>query len=104
VFGFKDLMEQAQGLQAKIKALQDELAEKTITGSSGGDMVKVEFTGSQEMISITIEKELLASEDSELLEDLIVAAVNDGLKKSRDLVTEEMSKITGGLRIPGITG
>lgn len=103
MFGFKDLMEQAQGLQGKIKALQEELAGKIVTGSSGGDMVKVEFTGSQEMVSIKIENELLTSDDRELLEDLIVAAVNDGLKRSRDLVQEEMTKITGGLRIPGLT-
>jgi nucleoid-associated protein EbfC len=103
VFGFKDLVEQAQGLQTKVKALQEELAERTVTGSSGGDMVRVEFTGAQEMISIKIEKELLGSEDPEFLEDLIVAAVNDGLKKSKDMLTEEMTKLTGGLRIPGLT-
>lgn len=103
MFDFKNLLSQAQGLQERIKALQTELAEKTVTGSAGGDMVIVEFTGAQEMISIKIEKEILSSEDPELLEDLIVAAVNDALKRSRDMMTEEMAKLTGGLRIPGLT-
>ncbi len=81
MFGLKDLIQQAQGLQSKIAALQEELAEKVVTGSSGGDMVKVEANGAQEILSITIEKELLDPADPEMLQDLIVAAVNDALKK-----------------------
>ncbi len=103
MFGLKDLIQQAQGLQSKIAALQEELAEKVVTGSSGGDMVKVEANGAQEILSITIEKELLDPEDPEMLQDLIVAAVNDALKKSRELMAQEMSKLTGGLPIPGLT-
>ncbi len=103
MFGLKDLIQQAQGLQSKIAALQEELAEKTVTGSSGGDMVKVEANGAQEILSITIEKELLDPEDPEMLQDLIGAAVNDALKKSRELMAQEMSKLTGGLPIPGLT-
>lgn len=102
MFNFKDLMQQAQGLQAKIKDLQDELAEKTVTGAAGGDMVRVEFTGAQEMLSIKIEKELLDAGDMELLEGLMVGAVNDGLRKVRDLVSNEMSRVTGGIRLPGL--
>jgi nucleoid-associated protein EbfC len=104
VFGIniKDLMQQAQGLQAKVTALQEELADKIVTGSAGGGMVKVEATGNQEIISIQVEKELLTSDDQELMQDLIVAAVNDALKKSKELMTEEMSKLTGGLRLPGL--
>jgi nucleoid-associated protein EbfC len=104
VFGIniKDLMQQAQGLQAKVTALQEELADKIVTGSAGGGMVKVEATGNQEIISIQIEKELLSSDDQELMQDLVVAAVNDALKKSKELMTEEMSKLTGGLRLPGL--
>ena len=101
VFGIKDLMEQAQGLQAKIAAVQEELAEKTVVGSSGGDMVRVVASGIQEILSIKIENELVSSEDLEFLEDLVVAAVNDALRKSRELMTQEMSKLTGGLRLPG---
>ncbi|MEI7449093.1 MAG: YbaB/EbfC family nucleoid-associated protein [Desulfomonile sp.] len=101
MFGIKDLMEQAQGLQAKIAAVQEELAEKTVVGSSGGDMVRVVASGIQEILSIKIENELVSSEDLEFLEDLVVAAVNDALRKSRELMTQEMSKLTGGLRLPG---
>ena len=101
VFGIKDLMEQAQGLQAKIAAVQEELAEKTVVGSSGGDMVRVVASGTQEILSIKIENELVSSEDLEFLEDLVVAAVNDALRKSRELMTQEMSKLTGGLHLPG---
>jgi len=97
------LIQQAQGLQSKIAAIQEELADKVVTGSSGGDMVKVEANGAQEILSITIEKELLDPEDPEMLQDLIVAAVNDALKKSRELMAQEMSKLTGGLPIPGLT-
>ena len=103
MFGIKDLIQQAQGLQSKIAALQEELADKVVTGSSGGDMVKVEANGAQEILSITIEKELLDPADPEMLQDLIVAAVNDALKKSRELMAQEMSKLTGGLPIPGLT-
>ncbi len=103
MFGLKDLIQQAQGLQSKVAALQEELAEKVVVGSSGGDMVKVEASGAQEILSITIEKELLDPEDPEMLQDLVVAAVNDALKKSRELMAQEMSKLTGGLPIPGLT-
>jgi nucleoid-associated protein EbfC len=103
VFGLKDLIQQAQGLQSKVAALQEELAEKVVTGSSGGDMVKVEANGAQEILSITIEKELLDPADPEMVQDLVVAAVNDALKKSRELMAQEMSKLTGGLPIPGLT-
>jgi DNA-binding YbaB/EbfC family protein len=104
VFNFKDLMQQAQGMQQRITAMQEELAGKTVTGSAGGDMVRVEVSGAQEVLSIKIEESVLSSGDAELLEDLVVAAVNDALNKSRELMTEEMSKLTGGLRIPGLTG
>jgi len=103
VFGLKDLIQQAQGLQSKMAALQEELADKVVVGSSGGDMVKVEANGAQEILSIAIEKELLDPTDPEMLQDLIVAAVNDALKKSRELMAQEMSKLTGGLPIPGLT-
>jgi nucleoid-associated protein EbfC len=104
VFGFKDLIDQAQGLQAKVVALQEELANRTVTGSAGGDMVRVEATGAQEIVSVKIEKDIVDVDDLEMLEDLIAAAVNDALRKSRDLMAQEMSKITGGLRIPGLMG
>ena len=101
--GFKELMEQAQGLQAKVAAMQEQLAEMTVVGSSGGDMVRVEANGAQEILSIKIDKDIISSEDPEMVEDLVVAAVNDALRKSRELMTQEMSELTGGLRIPGLT-
>lgn len=102
MFGLKELMQQAQGLQTKITEAQELLSERSVTGSAGGDMVKVVANGLQEIISVTIEAQLLDSPDPELLQDLIIAAVNDALRKSRDLMTQEMAKITGGLRIPGL--
>lgn len=95
-------MQQAQGLQTKITEAQELLSERSVTGSAGGDMVKVVANGLQEIISVTIETQLLDSPDPELLQDLIIAAVNDALRKSRDLMTQEMAKIAGGLRVPGL--
>jgi DNA-binding YbaB/EbfC family protein len=103
VLGLKDLIEQAQGVQVKIREVQEQLAERSITGSAGGDMVKVEANGIQEILSVSIENEILAADDKEVLEDLIVAAVNDALQKSRQMAADEIAKISGGLRIPGLT-
>jgi nucleoid-associated protein EbfC len=103
VFGIKDLMEQAQGLQAKVTAIQEELAGKIVVGSAGGDMVTVEVNGAQEIISVKIEKELVDPNEIEFLQDLIVAATNDALRKSKELMAQEMAKLTGGLRIPGLS-
>jgi nucleoid-associated protein EbfC len=103
VFNFKDMMQQVQGLQSKVAQVQERLAEQTVLGSAGGDMVRVEVTGTQEVVSVKIEKELTSSDDVEMLESLIAAAVNDALTKSRELMTQEMAKVTGGLRIPGLT-
>jgi hypothetical protein len=102
VFGFKDLMQQAQGLQSKMEKMQEELAEMIVTGSAGGDMVKVEANGAQEIVSITIEKEVLDGEDTEFLQDLLVSAVNDALKNSKEMAAREMSKLTAGMKIPGL--
>lgn len=103
MFGIKDLMEQAQGLQAKVTAIQEELAGKIVVGSAGGDMVTVEVNGAQEIISVKIEKELLDPNEIEFLQDLIVAATNDAVRKSKELMAQEMAKLTGGLRIPGLS-
>jgi len=103
VLGLKNLIEQAQGVQVKIREVQEQLADRSIVGSSGGDMVRVEANGIQEILSVFIEKDLIAADDKEVLEDLIVAAVNDALEKSRQMAAEEIAKISGGLRIPGLT-
>jgi len=101
--GMGNMMKQAQKLQARIAKMQEELADKTIETTSGGGMVKVSANGKQQIISIQIEKEVVDPEDVEMLEDLVMAAVNDALAKSQEMVTSEMGKITGGLNIPGLT-
>jgi DNA-binding YbaB/EbfC family protein len=97
-----NMMKQAQKLQAKMVKLQEELSEKTIETSSGGGMIKVVANGKQQIVSIQIEKEVVDPEDVEMLQDLILAAVNDALAKSQEMVSGEMSKLTGGLNIPGL--
>jgi hypothetical protein len=97
-----NMMKQAQKLQSKMLKLQEELAEKTVETTAGGGMVKVVANGRQHILSITIEKEVVDPDDVEMLQDLILAAVNDALNKAQEMVTAEMSKLTGGLNIPGL--
>jgi len=100
--GLGKMMKQAQQLQAKMAKLQEELAEKTVETSSGGGMVKVVANGRQQLVSIQIEQEVVDPEDVEMLQDLILAAANDALAKAQDMVSGEMSKLTGGMNIPGL--
>lgn len=100
--GMGNMMKQAQKLQSKMLKLQEEMAEKTVEASSGGGMVKVVANGRQQLLSIQIEKEVVDPDDLEMLQDLILAAVNDALLKSQEMVTGEMSKLTGGINIPGL--
>jgi DNA-binding YbaB/EbfC family protein len=97
-----NMMKQAQKLQTKMLKLQEEMAGKTVETTSGGGMVKVVANGRQQVISIQIEKEVVDPDDVEMLQDLILAAVNDALLKSQEMVSQEMSKLTGGLNIPGL--
>ncbi len=101
--GMGGLMKQAQKMQGRILKVQEEMAEKTIEASAGGGMVTVIANGRQEIVSIKVEKEVVDPDDVEMLEDLILAAVNDALKKSQQMMAEEMQKITGGMNIPGLT-
>jgi DNA-binding YbaB/EbfC family protein len=96
------MMKQAQKLQAKMMRLQEEMAEKTVESASGGGMVKVVANGRQQIVSVSIEKEVVDPDDVDMLQDLVLAAVNDALAKSQEMVTAEMSKLTGGMNIPGI--
>ena len=100
--GMGNMMKQAQKLQTKMLRLQEELAEKTVETSSGGGMVKVVANGRQQIVSIEIEKEVVDPEDIDMLQDLLLAAVNDALSKSQEMVSSEMGKLTGGLNIPGM--
>jgi len=100
--GMGNMMKQAQKLQAKMLKLQEEMAEKTVEASSGGGMVKVVANGRHQLLSIQIDKEVVDPDDLEMLQDLILAAVNDALLKSQEMVSGEMSKLTGGTNIPGL--
>ena len=97
-----NMMQQVKVIQEGLANLQDELAEKTVESSVGGGMVVVVANGKQEILSVTIDQEVVDPDDVEMLQDLIVAAVNDAIKKSQDMVAQEMSKITDGLNIPGL--
>lgn len=99
---FQNLIKQAQEFQKKMKKMQDELKGKIVEATSGGGMVTVTANGRQEILSIKIEPEVVNPEDVEMLEDLILAAVNEVKRKSEELAQEEMKKITGGLNIPGL--
>ena len=99
--GFGNIMRQAQQLQAKMAKVQEEMATRTAEASAGGGMVTAVANGRQELVSIKIEKEVVNPEDVEMLQDLILAAVNASLKKAQDMVSEEMKKLTGGINIPG---
>ncbi len=97
------IMQQAQQMQQKMATIQDELKNKTATGTAGGGMVTVTANGKGEIISIELEKEIISVEEQEMLQDLIVAASNDALRKIKVLGKEEMAKLTGGMNIPGIS-
>jgi len=97
-----NLLKKAQQLQEKMAKLQEELSEKTVETSAGGGMVTVIATGKQEIASIKIDPEVVNQEDIEMLEDLVLAAVNDALFQAKQMVSEEMSKLTGGVNIPGL--
>lgn len=101
--GMGNMMKQAQKLQAKMMRMQEELATRTVETSAGGGMVSVVANGAQQIVAITIEKEVVDPEDVEMLQDLIIAAVNDALTKSQEMVSGEMGKLTGGMKIPGLT-
>ena len=100
--GMGNMLKQAQKLQSKIFKLQEELADKTVETSVGGGMVKAVANGKQQLVSIKIDPEVVDPEDVQMLEDLIVAGANDALQKAQEMVSEEMTKLTGGLNIPGL--
>jgi DNA-binding YbaB/EbfC family protein len=96
------LMKQAQAMQEQVAKIQEQAAAKRVTGTAGGGMVTVTANGAMEIISVTIDPEVAKAGDVDMLQDLIVAAANDALRKARDMMTEEMKAVTGGLRIPGL--
>ena len=100
--GFGNMMKEAQKLQQQMLAMQEEIGKKKVEATAGGGMVTVEANGKQELISIKIDAEVVSKDDVQMLEDLVLAATNEALRKSRELVQQELGKLTGGLKIPGL--
>jgi len=100
--GMGDILKQAQDLQKRMLKLQDEMKERVVEGSAGGGMVTAQVNGRQELLSVKISKEVVDPNDVSMLEDLVVAAVNQGLKKAAELSKKELGKLTGGMPVPGL--
>ncbi len=98
---FNTIMKQAKKMQERMASLQKDLETKTVEAQAGGGMVSVVVNGKYEIVSLKIEKDVVNPEDIEMLQDLITAAVNEGIRKSQEMAAAEMGKITGGLNIPG---
>ena len=98
----KSILRQAQQLQAKLAKAQEELGSMTVEATSGGGAVKVVVDGQQKIRSVSISPEIINAEDAEMLEDLVVTAVNEAIQKSQELAASRLSDITGGLKIPGL--
>jgi DNA-binding YbaB/EbfC family protein len=99
-----DMMRQAQKLQAEMQKMQEEAKKQTVEASAGGGMVTVVASGAGEIVSIKIEKDVVNPEDVDMLQDLILAASNEALRRAQQMVNDEMSKLTMGLNIPGLGG
>ena len=99
-----DLMRQAQKLQEEMQKTQEEAKKKTAEATAGGGMITVVASGSGELVSIKIEKDVVNPDDVDMLQDLILAASNEAIRRAQEIVSDEMSKITGGLQIPGMGG
>lgn len=97
-----NLLKQAQEMQARMAKIQEELGQKTVQGSAGGGMVQVTVNGQFNLTAMQIEASVVKADEKEMLEDLIMAAVNDGMRKAREMASAEMAKLTGGFKIPGL--
>jgi hypothetical protein len=102
VKGFGNIMKEAQKLQQQMEAMQAEVAQKKVEATAGGGMVTVQANGKQELLSIKLDPEVINKDDAQMLEDLVLAACNEALRKSRELMQQELGKLTGGLKIPGL--
>jgi DNA-binding YbaB/EbfC family protein len=100
--GLGNIMKQAQQMQAKIARVQQELENKEVEATAGGGMVTARVNGRQELLGLKIEKAVVDPEDVEMLQDLVLAAVNQAIKQSQELIKQEMGKVTGGMNIPGL--
>ena len=99
---FGEMMKQAKRLQEKMGSLQKELESKTVETTAGGGMVTVVVNGKFELLSLKIDREVVNPDDLDMLQDLIMAAVNEGIRKAQEMASAEMAKLTGGLKIPGL--
>ncbi|WP_028572615.1 YbaB/EbfC family nucleoid-associated protein [Desulfonatronum lacustre] len=100
--GMGDLVRQAQVMQNKISKLQEEVGRRTVEAAAGGGMVTVTANGAQEVLAIKIDPAVVNPEDVDMLQDLVLAAVNEAMKKAGDMMKEEMAQVTGGIKIPGM--
>ncbi|MEA4857880.1 MAG: YbaB/EbfC family nucleoid-associated protein [Solidesulfovibrio sp.] len=100
--GMNELVRQAQIMQKKMAKLQEELEVRTVEGTAGGGMVTAVVSGSNELKSLAIDKAAVDPNDVEMLQDLVVAAVNDGIKKAKAMMEAEMGQVTGGIKMPGL--
>jgi hypothetical protein len=100
--GLQELLKQAQKMQKKMMESQEQLANKTVEASAGGGMVKVVMNGNQEILSLKIDREVVNPDDIEMLEDLIIAAIEEARGKIKEMVEDEMSGLTSGMKIPGL--
>lgn len=96
-------MQQAKAMQEKMAKVQEDLTKKIITGSAGGGMVQVTANGQGDILTISIEKIVIDPNESDMLQDLVVAATNDAIRKAKELSKQELGQLTGGLNIPGLT-
>ncbi|MFC1549344.1 YbaB/EbfC family nucleoid-associated protein [Nitrospirota bacterium] len=99
-----NIMREAQKMQAEMAKVQEEAKKKTVEATAGGGMVTAVANGAGELVSISIEKDVVDPEDIEMLQDLILAASNEAIRRAQEQVNEEMSKLTGGLQMPGLGG
>ncbi len=97
-----NLLKQAQEMQSKMGKIQEEAATKTVEASAGGGMVTIQANGAMQITKITIDPEVIKAGDSDMLQDLLVAATNEALRKAKELMAEEMKSLTGGMGIPGM--
>ena len=97
-----NIMKQAQKMQKQMMEIQEELANRSVEASVGGGVVTVVANGQQQILSIRIEPEVVDPNDVDMLQDLVLAAVNEALRKAQELMTSEMNKLTGGFKIPGL--
>jgi len=101
--GLGNIMKQAQQMQKKMAQVQEELEKRQVEATAGGGMVTAVVTGKQQVVSLQIDPAAVDPEDVEMLQDLVVAAINEAVRKSQEMVQEEMGKVTGGLNIPGLS-